>query len=81
MQRIIFKRLTVKEKERVTAGNESSDIYTPYSSSRIDCNPAGKTVGNGCLLEQITTNDKLYCAVTDNELNCAIEIKKKFHFG
>jgi hypothetical protein len=63
MQKIIFKRLTVKEKERVTAGNESSDIYIPSSSSRINCNTVGQTVGNGCLLEQITTNDKLSCVV------------------
>ena len=61
MQRIIFKRLTVKEEKRVTAGNESSDIYTPSSSRRIRCNTVGQTVGNGCLLEQITTNDKLSC--------------------
>ncbi|UCH93847.1 MAG: hypothetical protein JSV88_26760 [Candidatus Aminicenantes bacterium] len=58
MQKIIFERLTVKEKERVTAGGKSSGIFTPVPAHRINCHPVDKTVGNGCLLEQIAIRVK-----------------------
>lgn len=70
MQKIIFERLTVKEEERATAGNTSSNNSTTTT-----------TVGNGCLLEVITTNDKLNCTVTDNELNCGYEVQIKLGSG
>jgi hypothetical protein len=78
MQKIIFERLTVKEEERVSAGNTSSNSPNTTSASAKNCTSTNPTsVGNGCLLEIITTNDKLNCAVANSELNCGYEVKIK----
>jgi len=81
MRKIIFERLTVKDEERVTAGNTSTNDTNTTSESAVNCSTKATSVGNGCLLEVITTNDKLLCAVTDNELNCGYEVKIKLSGG
>ncbi|UCH93848.1 MAG: hypothetical protein JSV88_26765 [Candidatus Aminicenantes bacterium] len=81
MQKIIFERLTVKEEERVTAGNTSSNNTIPSAANK-NCSSTNPTsVGNGCILEQITSNGKLNCTLADSELNCGYEIKIKLGSG
>ena len=71
MAKIIFKRLTVKEKERVTAGSSSS------TDNNID---VGKqTVGSGCILH-IVTSKKEDCTIWfRNRIKGGEQVAEKLH--
>jgi hypothetical protein len=68
MAKIIFKRLTVKEEERVIAGNNSSNNVSGSNFRKCDSNVDKRSVGSGCLIVILTTNKKICHAVINQDL-------------